>query len=540
MLDTVIYYATAPIRLFGRLRLFRWALGGLLVLFIAFYGALWAFDRFLPETPPPSLAKLPAPPPLPPVSRASTVVTPVSVTLTAIRDRLDGMAPREYSGKNNNPISKLLDKAEIGLSVSRGSMSVTGANDALTVNTPLTGTIHITGTLGSVAGKTVGGLGGAIGGLLGSSVGKQIETLANQTFDQTTSFRGNVLVTARPQLLSNWRLDPHLSGSIHFSNTSAHLAGIKVNLGSEIRPMLDPTINQQIAALDARLRSDPFIETAAREQWMKMCRSIPLGGGKTGLPKLWLEAKPVKAFAAQPKIDGKAVTLTIGIESLNRITSSASKPECPFPAQLQIVPAPAHSSIEVGLPIDVPFTALNALLQAQLKGHHYPEDGSGPVDIEVRGVHVAAAADRLLIALKVKAREKKSWFGFGASATVYVWGKPALDTKNQILRLTDIKLAVDAQAAYGLLGAAARAALPYLEQALAEQAVVDLKPFAADARTKIAATLAYFKSPRPGTHVQASIDELRLTGIAFDAHTLRIIAEARGTAAATVTQLPKM
>ena len=158
----------------------------------------------------------------------------------------------------------------------------------------------------------------------------------------------------------------------------------------------------------------------------------------------------------------------------------------------------------------------------------------------MRGVTLAAAGDRLLIALKVKAREKKSWFGFGANATVYIWGKPALDTGKQILRLTDISLAVELQAAYGLLGTAARAALPYLQQALAEQAVVDLKPFAADARKKIAAALADFQSPSPGTRVVAGIDELRLTGIAFDAHTLRIIAQARGTVQATVSKLPKL
>jgi len=318
------------------------------------------------------------------------------------------------------------------------------------------------------------------------------------------------------------------------------VAGVKVNLGAEIRPMLDPAINSQISALDERVRNNPFIENSVRAEWTKMCRSIPLGGDKTGLPRLWLEVKPTKAYAAQPRIDGKAVTLTLGVQSLTRVVAKQTKPDCPFPARLDIVPAPAHGKIDVGLPIDVPFTALNTLVEAQLKGHHYPEDRNAPVDVEVRGVHVAAAGDRLLIALKVKAHEKKSWFGFGANATVYIWGKPALDAQKQILRFTDISLAVESQAAYGLLGAAARAALPYLQQALAEQAVVDLKPFAADARKKITATLADFRNPSPGTRVDADINELRLTGVAFDAHTLRIVAQARGTVHATVSKLPKM
>ena len=100
-------------------------------------------------------------------------------------------------------------------------------------------------------------------------------------------------------------------------------------------------------------------------------------------------------------------------------------------------------------------------------------------------MQVGASGDRLLISLDVKAREQKSWFGFGASANIDIWGKPVLDEKHQILRLTDTSLAVESEAAFGLLGAAARAAMPYLQNALAEKAVVDLKPFAADAKKKI-------------------------------------------------------
>ena len=96
---------------------------------------------------------------------------------------------------------------------------------------------------------------------------------------------------------------------------------------------------------------------------------------------------------------------------------------------------------------------------------------------------VTASGDRLLISLLVKAREKKSWFGFGTEATVHVWGKPVLDREQQILRMSEISLAVESEAAFGLLGAAARAAMPYLQAALQKNAVVDLKPFAANART---------------------------------------------------------
>jgi len=228
------------------------------------------------------------------------------------------------------------------------------------------------------------------------------------------------------------------------------------------------------------------------------------------------------------------------VQADTRITAAETKPSCPFPATIELVPPMQDGKLNVGLPIDIPFTMLNTLLEAQLKGHHYPEQKDAPVDVTVRGVRIAAAGDRLLISLKVHAVEKKSWFGFGANATVNVWGKPVLDTKNQILRFTDIVLAVQSQAAYGLLDAAARAATPYLTQAIADSAVIDLKPFAADARKKIASTLAEFRSTQPGVQVDAAVNDLHLTGIDFDAKTLRVTAAAGGTVKVAVSKLPKI
>ena len=542
-LDTFIYYATAPIRLFGRSRYFRWSLAAACVAGLFFVATLWALNRFLP----PSGSGLPEalaimkPPPLQPVTRASHVIAPVAVSLAAIGHTLDTATPREFAGKNDNPVTQLLGQAEIGLTVARGTMYATGQSNTLTITTPLNGSIRITGQIGNAAGKVVGGIGGAIGGLIGGGdVGKQIDGLAQKTLDQRTDFRGNVLVTSRPQLTSAWRIEPNLAGRLDFGDTGTNVAGIKVNLGNEIKSVLDPVVSNQIAALQSRLRNDPAIERAAREQWVKMCRSIPLGGGKTGLPPLWLEMRPVRAAAAQPQVDARNVTITVGVQAETRILPNETKPSCPFPAQLELVPPMRDGVLAVGVPIDMPFTELNRLLEPQLKGRHFPDDGSGPVDVEVLRASLSASGDRLLISLRVKAREKKSWFGFGTEATVHVWGKPALDQESQILRLTDISLAVESEAAFGLLGTAARAAMPYVQKALADKAVVDLKPFANDAKTKIAAALTEFQQAGNGVRVDTAVNGLRLTGIEFDTKTLRVIAEANGTVKIAVTQLPRM
>ena len=96
--------------------------------------------------------------------------------------------------------------------------------------------------------------------------------------------------------------------------------------------------------------------------------------------------RPVRAAAAQPQIDARNMTLTVGVQAETRITPKETKPDCPFPAKLELVPPMQNGKLAVGVPIDVPFTALDKVLEAQLKGQRYPEDNSAPVEIEVRSV----------------------------------------------------------------------------------------------------------------------------------------------------------
>ncbi len=156
------------------------------------------------------------------------------------------------------------------------------------------------------------------------------------------------------------------------------------------------------------------------------------------------------------------MTLTLGVQAETRITNAQSKPKCPFPATLEIVPPMDQGRVQIGVPIDLPFTEVNKLIEAQLKGKTFPQDKNAPVEVTVNKATIEPSGERLLISLRAKAVEKKSWFGLGADATVHVWGKPVLDTINQVLRLTDIELDVgpNRRSACSARGGARRGALP--------------------------------------------------------------------------------
>jgi hypothetical protein len=344
-------------------------------------------------------------------------------------------------------------------------------------------------------------------------------------------------VLARPFITAAWRLEPNLSSQVGFADLALPIAGSMFNAGREIKPLIDRAVGAQVATLGNRIRNDDAIERVARREWAKMCRSIALRNQAAGVPDLWLEMRPIRAFAAQPRVAADALNFVLGVEAETRVIPRETTPDCPFPAELEIVPPPDNGRIAIALAIDVPFTDVNRLLDAQLRGKSFPDDGSGAVAATIEAASLAGAGDRLLLALKLRARES-GWFGVAAAADVFVWGRAALDADNQIVRLTDLSVDVQSEAALGLLGAAARAAVPYLQSMLAEKAVIDVKPFAASARRSIEAAVDGFTRQEPGVRVNAGISVLRLTGIAFDATTLRLVAEADGTVDVSVTALP--
>lgn len=507
-------------------------LGAVAVVVAAFVGATLLLNVLWPTSVQQGRPQLSAVPPLPPLAGTSTVLAPAAIAMSAIRDALEAQAPRNLSGKPQNPLSQLLSNADLNFTISRGPLSVSGRPDGLVVTTPLSGTFQIRGQITGAAGA----IGGAIGNLLGGNVGEQVQGLTGKVFDQHADLHGTVTVTSRPTIAPNWRLSPNLAAQVNVVDVALPIAGIKLSVSSEVKPVLDSMVREQTNALEARVRNDPFIETAARSEWSKLCRAISLGTGGQGVPNLWLEIRPTRAIAAQPKIDANAVTLLVGVQAETRIVPSETKPDCPFPQQLDIVPQANEGTLDIAVPIDIPFTEVSRLIEAQVKGKTFPEDGSGAFATTIKQAAVAASGDRLLISLLVSVK-KRGFFSIGADATVHVWGKPVLDQNAQILRFTDVALDVESKAAFGLLGEAAQAAVPYLQKTLADQAVIDLKPFAADAKKRMAAAVGEFTGQANGVSANVVINDVRLLGIAFDDKTLRVVTDAKGTVTVAITSL---
>lgn len=534
---------------------------GALVAIIAISGAIWAMKWFAPGALD-RRPKLADTLPLAPISRNSMIVTPAVISLTAIRNALESAAPPEISGKLGMPQMPQIPNmpnAEVGWSVTRTPLDIVGRPEGLQLSSALRGSLRATGLSlgqGGFPGPPGGGFGppggfrgppgfpGPPGGFFGppgGSSGSQSQPGAQgrpgAAQDQRVEFTGNVMLTARPNILPGWRIAPNLTAQASIGDASLSIMGMQLNLSNEMKPRLEQLVSEQVAALQARMSNDPSVEQAAREGWARMCRSIPLGGGVPGAPKLWLELRPTRAMAAQPRIDNSAVTLTIGVQADTRIVPNETKPDCPFPAQLDLVQQLDRGRVKIEMPVDMPLTEVNRQIEAQLKGKVFPEDRRGAVTATIRTVNLAASGNRLLMSLGVTANETKSWFGFSADGTIHVWGRPALDRGRQTLRFDDITVDIESETALGALALAARAAVPALERMVAENAVIDLRPMTADIRRNVEAAISDSRNTVPGVQVDAAVVDIRLADIGFDAKTVRVIVEAEGTASIAVTDL---
>jgi len=140
------------------------------------------------------------------------------------------------------------------------------------VSTTINGSLRATGQISNQGGN----IAGALSGLLGDNLGRNVGQLTNRVLDQRADIRGNVSVLSRPALQPNWRIEPNLSGSVSIGDGGMSVAGIKLNVSDQVKPLLDKTVNEQIGTLSDKLRNDRTLEiTRTRAEQSAMAAGLP-------------------------------------------------------------------------------------------------------------------------------------------------------------------------------------------------------------------------------------------------------------------------
>src|SRR5260370_27341058 len=115
---------------------------GIAIATISFFVSLKTRDWLWPRgaVMAPVLVELP---PLPSAPRSSSIIAPVAIALSAIRDAADRGAPRNFAGKADNPVSQVLQNADIGWAPPRRPITPTRSPDGPPLPTPLPDTPNL-------------------------------------------------------------------------------------------------------------------------------------------------------------------------------------------------------------------------------------------------------------------------------------------------------------------------------------------------------------------------------------------------------------
>ena len=412
---------------------------------------------------------------LPPLeAQTSTVTLPITIPHASIAQALEAATPASIADE-----SRVFGKT-VRWSVARGPFRATGRS----------GQLHI-------------------GSQLHGKVKRKSRTLA--------TLGGRMHLGVRPRLTPHWRLIPNLSPRVKLDHATVFLL---FNIAELVEPLLDVKLAEVQARAAQEIEEDDFLEREARKQFDQLCRSFQLHES----PPLWLEAKPTGVHAAQPHIGSDDMRLQFGFDVETRIVAHATQPQCPFPAQLELVD-PQPGRFDFALPAEFAYDVIAEAVQHELADTAH-DDG-----LRIDAVRIQPHGQALLIAADVSIATG-TWLD--TEGTLYLLAKPRLDVKRQTLALTDVALDIASRSA--LTEIAAAAAEPVLVRLLSNRTLLHLEPVLQEIEDQAQKALADLSSEK--FQIKGQIQKTQLSRLDVGPQTLRLAFRIQGGIQASVLQLP--
>ena len=125
-----------------------------------------------------------------------------------------------------------------------------------------------------------------------------------KSLNANAEIKGNVIITSRPKLAAAWRIEPNLAGQVTLGDTNLTVAGARVNVPAQVKPLIDKTIADQLAAVEREFATIPRSSATPDA----MGQGVPLDSA-AGRRRRFLVAgavagaAPTRAIAAQPRVD---------------------------------------------------------------------------------------------------------------------------------------------------------------------------------------------------------------------------------------------
>ncbi|MGP7795603.1 DUF4403 family protein [Sphingomonas sp. CLY1604] len=359
--------------------------------------------------------------------QTSTIVVPVTASLTSVSNVLDAELPKKLWSINerkadcvaakrvNVGFAKLKVVPKLGCrimgQVTRGRISLSGRNNVLLIDLPVKA---------SISARKVGGI-----------------------VSETATGAAMVHAVAHLSIASNWSPKARIAINYDWSTPP----GIDI-LGQRIEfvGMADKRLRPIIADLErtlprelAKLRLQQQLAVA----WRQGFTSVSLNRDD---PPAWMRLTPKRLGFGGYRVTGNRIEMILAAEAVTE-TFIGARPE---PAQPTPLPPPSSRLGPKGLRFFIPVLAdyaqlepviARALHKLAAKGITLP--GVGPVDAEFGKVTVYATSNNhLAIGVTAKVRRQGS-AALTAKGTIWLTAIPYNEPNSQVVKARDVRIAGD-------------------------------------------------------------------------------------------------
>jgi hypothetical protein len=256
---------------------------------------------------------------------------------------------------------------------------------------------------------------------------------ANAAADVSGSIDGSF----SPEVLKDWRVDPHLQLSIG--------VGGVLHLGAFGNKDITGLISAKVAEVRARIE-DELKKKLAREL-DRRADAERLWNGMNSIhkvwdqPPVWVRITPKQATYAQMTYGKDSLQCGASLEMEARVFVQRDAPnvlKSQFP-DLAIADK-TSDDFDLLLPFEVSYGAINDQLRLLLCGREFDLAGAGSVSLTKATIEPYGSG--ILVIAEFKG--KRGWFK-SASGTLYIVGEPVFDAAKATLRLDNLKYTVETE-----------------------------------------------------------------------------------------------
>jgi Domain of unknown function (DUF4403) len=291
------------------------------------------------------------------------------------------------------------------------------------------------------------------------------------------------------------------------------LTRARVDVTDRVIEAVQAQLNRAAPRVDGYLREKVALRGRVEGVWASLQRPIDAGSG------VFLQMRPESVAVAPPRAQGARLSTDVTVTLRPRLVVGERPAADSVPLPNFVAPPDSARGLKVAMVAELPYATANELLAKALIGRSFDVQGH---KIQLRGVRLYGAGERLVLALKV---------GGDARGTLYFVGTPVYDPATQTVSVPDLDFSVETK------NVLAGPADWLLHERMREQVRAAARFGVGDrlAEVRQAVNGAINRNLSDGVRLTGAVENIRPLGVVVTERSIATVVEAGGRARIDIT-----